>query len=139
MVVLLGMRTKRFDGWLAAAVIAHLLISALHGRAHDGGHVALTAGQSLFVYTVILAGPLGGLAVSFIRARVGGFIVAATMTASLLFGLINHFIITSPDHVSQVDPEWRMLFTVTAYLLIASECAGIAAGMRTAVAREVES
>jgi hypothetical protein len=41
--------------------------------------------------------------------------------------------------VSQVDPEWRMLFTVTAYLLIASECAGIAAGMRTAVAREVES
>jgi hypothetical protein len=79
LVVLLGMRTKRFDGWLAAAVIAHLLISALHGRAHDGGHVALTAGQSLFVYTVILAGPLVGLAVSFIRARVGGFIVAATM------------------------------------------------------------
>lgn len=133
------MRTKRFDGWLASAVIAHLLISVLHGRAHDGGHVALTAGQSLFVYTVILAGPLVGLAVSFIRARAGGFIVAATMTASLLFGLINHFIITSPDHVSQVDPEWRTLFTVTAFLLMVSECAGVVAGMRTAVAREVAS
>jgi uncharacterized membrane protein len=133
------MRAKRFDGWLATAVIAHLLISVLHGRAHDGGHVALTAGQSLFVYTVILVGPLVGLAVSFIRARAGGFIVAVTMTTSLLFGLINHFIITSPDHVSQVDPEWRTLFTVTAFLLIASECAGAVAGMRTAAAREVES
>jgi hypothetical protein len=133
------MRTKRFDGWLATVVIVHLLISALHGRAHDRGHVALTAGQSLFVYTVIVAGPLVGLAVSFLRARAGGFIVAATMTASLLFGLINHFIITSPDHVSQVDPEWRALFTVTAFLLMASECAGAVAGMRTAVAREVQS
>jgi len=129
----------RFDGWLATAVIAHLLISVLHGRAHDGGHVALTAGQSLFVYAVILVGPLVGLAVSFIRARAGGFIVAATMTGSLLFGLINHFIITSPDHVSQVVPEWRTLFTVTACLLMVSECAGVLAGMRTAVAREVHS
>ena len=122
------MRTKGFDGWLAAAVIAHLLISALHGRAHDGGHVALTAGQSLFVYTVILAGPLVGLAVSFIRARAGGFIVAATMTASLLFGLINHFIITSPDHVSQVDPGWRALFGSTAALLALVEAGGTIVG-----------
>jgi hypothetical protein len=133
------MRAKRIDGWLTTAVIAHLLISALHGRAHDGGHVALTAGQSLFVYSVILAGPLVGLAASFVRRRTGGLIVAATMTGALLFGLINHFLIISADHVSQVDPNWRTLFTATALLLIASECAGALAGARAAVAREVQS
>ena len=132
------MRAKRFGGWLAAVVLGHLLVSVLHGRAHDGGHVALTAAQSLFVFVVILAGPLAGLAVTFASRRAGGAIVALTMAASLLFGLINHFIIVSPDHVSQVAPEWRSLFASTAVLLMLTEAAGVVAGLR-AIGQEVSS
>jgi hypothetical protein len=133
------MGTKRFDGWLASAVLCHLFISVLHGRAHDGGHVALTPAQSLFVYSIILTGPIAGLAVSFVARRIGGAVVAATMGASLLFGLINHFIIVSPDHVSQVVPAVRTAFAATAALLVVSEAAGVVAGLRSAVGREVLS
>lgn len=133
------MKTKRFDGWLAAVVVAHLLVSMVHGRAHDGGHVALTDAQAVFVYVVILAGPLVGLAVSFANARVGGLLVAATMFGSLVFGLINHFIIISPDHVAQVAAQWRPLFGASAALLVVSEAAGVVAGLRCAKAREVLS
>ena len=133
------MGTKRFDGWLTTAVLVHLLISVLHGRAHDGGHVGLTPAQSLFVYIVILAGPIVGLGLSFAARRVGGAVVAVTMGASLLFGVINHFIIVSPDHVSQVVPEFRTAFATTAVLLVVSEAAGMVAGLRSAVGREVWS
>jgi hypothetical protein len=135
----MGMRTKRLDGWMTAAVVVHLIISVLHGRAHDGGHVALTDTQSLFVYAIILAAPLAGLAISVVRRRVGGAIVAAAMAASLLFGLVNHFLVISPDHVSQVTAAWRWSFTATAVLLVVSEAAGVAAGMRSAVGQEVVS
>ena len=116
--------------WLASAVLAHFVISAAHGSAHDGGHVALTPFQSFFVYSVILAGPFVGLAASFWRRRIGGLLVATTMAASLVFGVINHFVIISPDHVSQVAPEWRSKFTASAVLLVVTEAAGVVAGLR---------
>ena len=124
------MNAKRLDRWLTAAVLGHLLISVLHGSAHDGGHVALTRARALFVYTVILAGPLSGLVASIFSPRAGALLVAATMAGALVFGFVNHFIISGPDHVSQVAAEWRTLFTATAVLLVASEAAGIAAGLR---------
>jgi hypothetical protein len=38
---------------------------------------------------------------------------------SLLFGIYNHFIVISPDHVSQVSFEgWGMLFQVTAIFIL---------------------
>src|SRR3954471_10352211 len=133
------MGTKRFDWWLAAAVLCHLFIAVFHGRAHDGAHVALTPAQTLFVYSVIVIGPIIGLAVSLAARRIGGALVAATMAASLLFGLINHFIIVSPDHVSQVVPAFRTAFTATAALLFVSEAAGVVVGLRSAIGREVLS
>ena len=133
------MRTTRLDGWLTAIVLGHLMLNIFHGRAHDGGHVAITQAQALFVYVVILAAPLVGLGASFVHKRLGAAIVAVAMGASLLFGLINHFVIISPDHVSQVAPEWRSSFTVSAILLVVSEAAGLAAGLRGALGREVLS
>src|SRR5690242_16572306 len=126
------MRWKRADGWLAAVVLGHLLVSIVHGRAHDGGHVGLSFASNLFVLIVIVAAPLVGLIVALWARRAGAAIVAAAMAASLLFGLINHFIIISPDHVSQVSAEWRGLFTATAVLLVATEAAGLAVGVRSA-------
>jgi hypothetical protein len=50
------------------------------------------------------------------------------MAASLLFGLINHFVISSPDHVDHVAAQWRPLFTSTAVALAVTEAAGAILG-----------
>ena len=123
---------------LAAVVLTHLAVSVFHGRAHDGAAVPLSLAGSLFVYVVILAGPLAGLAVWRWRPRAGAWIVAASMIGALVFGLINHFIIQGSDHVAHVAPEWRTLFGVTAALLVVSEAAGAAVGIWAARTAELE-
>lgn len=62
--------------------------------------------------------------------RLGGWLIAITMTSSL-FGVVNHFVLVSPDHVAHVDPQWRGLFTTTAVLLAVTEAlgAGLAIGL----------
>ena len=47
---------------MAAAVLAHLLISMVHGAAHTGARILMSPAANLFVFVVILAGPLVGLA-----------------------------------------------------------------------------
>ena len=123
-------RVGHAAGWaLAAVVLLHLAISILHGRAHSGAQVPLSPAAALFVYIVVLAGPLIGLAVWPWKPIAGGWIVAASLGGALVFGLINHFIIAGPDHVSHVAAEWRALFGVTAALLLATEAAGAAIGV----------
>ena len=114
---------------LTVVVLVHLAISIGHGRAHTGAQVPLTIAGALFVYIVILAGPLAGLVVSRWRPRAGAWMVAASMAGALVFGLINHFIIAGPDHVGHVAAEWRSLFGITASLLVVSEAAGVAIGV----------
>ena len=118
--------------WLAVIVIAHLIVSMVHGAAHAGARISMPLAANLFVWIVILAGPLAGLWLSRNRPAAGGWLVAATMAGSLLFGIVNHFVIASPDHVSHVAAEWRTMFGVTAALLVLTELAGVAAGITSA-------
>jgi hypothetical protein len=114
---------------LTAVVLTHLAINIAHGSAHDGAQVPLSALGMLFVYIVILAAPLVGLAVWRWKPRLGGWTVAASMSGALVFGLVNHFIIDGPDHVAHVAAEWRQLFGITAALLIVCEAAGAVVGI----------
>lgn len=120
--------------WLAAVVLVHLAISVVHGTAHSGARVPLSPASNLFVLVVILAGPLVGLALTWPAEQLGSWLIAVTMAGSLAFGLVNHFVIASPDHVSHVAVEWQPLFTTTAVLLALTEAAGAAMAIR--VARE---
>ena len=120
---------------LTAVVLLHLAVNIVHGRAHAGASVPLPLLSALFVYIVILAGPLAGLALSFWRPRAGAWVVAASMGGALAFGLINHFIVAGPDHVTHVAAEWRTLFGATAALLVAIEAAGVATGIWCAMPR----
>ena len=117
---------------LAAIVLTHFAISVLHGQAHSGAQVPLPIAGALFVYIVILAGPIAGLTVARWRPRAGALIVAGSMFGALVFGLVNHFIVDGQDHVAQVAVEWRTLFGTTAVLLAVSEAAGVASGVWTA-------
>ena len=118
---------------LVAVVLTHLALSLVHGAAHSAAQVELDPAGTLFVYIVILLGPLAGLAVLRWRPRTGAWIVALTMGGSLGFGLVNHFIIQGADHVTHVAPAWRTLFASTAAALVAVEAAGAAIGIGCAV------
>ena len=111
---------------LVALVVFHLAINILHGRAHAGAHVGLPPASAVFVYVVIIAAPLVGLAILPWRAMAGALIIAVSLGAALVFGLVNHFIISGADRVDHVAAEWRMLFSTTAMLLLATEAAGTA-------------
>jgi hypothetical protein len=115
---------------LAAVVLIHLAISLMHGGAHAGAQVPLPLAGTLFVYIVILAGPLAGLAAFAWSPRAGALIVAVSMAGALIFGLVNHFIISGADHVAHVAAEWRTLFGTTAALLVVSEAVGVAVAVR---------
>ena len=117
---------------LAAIVIFHLVVSAIHGAAHSGARVFLPFAGNLFVYVVILAGPLLGLALSLWRPQAGAALVAVTLAGSFAFGLVNHFIIPGADHVAHVARAWRTMFATTAVLLAVVEAAGAVIGVRLA-------
>src|SRR5262249_6065802 len=105
------MRIRTIDTWLSGVVLAHLLITFAHGAAHRSAQVGLGVAGMLFVLIVIEVAPLVGLAVALSGRRIGGWIVASSMAAALMFGLINHFLVGGPDHVSSVAAESRALFT----------------------------
>ena len=116
--------------WLIAAVLVHLLISAVHGLAHGRAQVPLSLAANLFVFIVILAGPLIGVALAWPAERLGAWVIAITMAGSLVFGLVNHFGLPGPDHVAHVDPQWRLLFGITAALLAITETLGSTLAIR---------
>jgi len=123
--------------WLVAAVLGHLVVSVVHGAAHARAQVALSGIGRLFVFTVILAGPLAGLALSWPAERLGAWIVALTLAAAFVFGIVNHFVLISPDHFSQVDAVWRPAFTITAVLLAITELLGFGLAIRVARQRSI--
>ena len=115
---------------MAAAVLAHLVTSIVHGAAHGGAHIPMSLIANLFVFVVILAGPVAGLALSWRAERLGSQIVALTMAGALVFGFVNHFVLESPDHVSHVAAQWRLLFGTTAALLTITEMLGLGFAIR---------
>ncbi len=120
--------------WLTVVVLIHLAVSMIHGAAHAGAHVDLSQAGSLFVFIVILIGPLVGLGLTWPARRIGSWIIAITMAGSFVFGLVNHFLIIGDDHVSHVDPQWRTLFAASAIILAGIELLG--SGLALAYARE---
>ena len=114
------------------ADLLHLAISFVHGAAHAGADVPLSPAANLFVYIVILAGPILGLVLTRVAWRIGNWVIAITMAASLVFGVVNHFLLVSPDHVSHVAQQWRTLFATTAVLLALTEAVGSVLAIRLA-------
>ena len=92
-------------------VVAHLAVSLVHGAAHSGAAVPLSALQNVFVWVVILAGPLAALWLIRTGRPLGPELLALTMGGSLVFGIVNHFVIESADHVAHITADaWRLPF-----------------------------
>jgi hypothetical protein len=111
---------------IASVVLAHLLITIVHGMAHADLHIGLSTPQKLFVLLVINVCPLIAMALLWTKhQRAGLALLSISMGASLLFGVWNHFVVSGPDHVAEVAPgAMGHLFQITAVLLALIEAAG---------------
>ena len=120
------------DAALSIVVLVHVGISLIHGLAHTRANVLLPAASMLFVFVVILIGPVAGLVVlRWSRRAAGSWLIAVTMAGALAFGVWNHFLVESADHVSRVTGPWSGPFGVTAALLAVTELAGFALAVRS--------
>src|SRR6185369_4330095 len=87
------------------AVLAHLVVNILHGRAHEALGVGLNTFQNVYVIGVILIAPLIAMLLLWTRfARTGLWLLVIAMAASLIFGVMYHYVVVSPDHVSHLPP-----------------------------------
>src|SRR5262245_1334680 len=128
------MKRKRNSTWVSMAtiVLAHAAVTIVHGTAHTKAQVPLSPSANVFVLTVIVAGPVAGLALTWWAERLGAWLVALTMAGSLVFGFVNHFVFDGPDHITQVAPQWQSLFAITAVLLVITEALGFGLAIRSA-------
>jgi len=118
---------RRIAWVVTLVVLAHLVVNLLHGQAHTSLAIGLATWQHVYVIAVILLAPLVALALSWTRyARVGVWLLLASMLGALIFGAVYHYIIISEDHVAHLPPgNARGLFRVTALLLLVTETVGV--------------
>lgn len=121
----------QFAQYVTTIVVIHGIVVALHGLAHQQIPVPLSMIQSLFVSAVIVLAPIIALILlwtPFYRAGIWLFLVS--MIGALLFGIYNHFIVITPDHISQIPFKgWGLLFQVTAMFLLITEGLGCGVGI----------
>lgn len=110
-------------------VILHVVITLVHGMAHTSLFIAMSLMQNVYIFLVIIAGPI--FAAAFLRKNppVGFAVLAVSMLGSFLFGVYYHFIAISSDNVLTLDDRpWTMTFQLTAVLLAIVEFAGTGIG-----------
>ena len=113
------------------AVLAHLAVMMIHGQAHDKLSVGLSSWQNIYVLVVIAIAPLVAMLLLWTRfARPGLLVLVVSMAASLIFGVVYHYVVVSPDHVSHLPPgDAQGQFRVTAMLLVLTELFGVVVGL----------
>ncbi|HEY9664316.1 MAG TPA: hypothetical protein V6C65_38215 [Allocoleopsis sp.] len=103
-----------------AIVVLHAIAHALHGLAHVKIPVSLSSLQSVFIVAVIFLAPIvAAILLGTKFDRIGSWLLLSSMAGAILFGIYNHLIVMSPDHVSQVSfASWGLLFQITAVLTL---------------------
>jgi hypothetical protein len=111
--------------------VIHTIANGLHGLAHVEIPIPLSLVQSLFVGIVIFLIPIVATILLWTQFdRIGSWLLLSSIAGSLLFGIYNHFIAISPDHVSQVSfAGWGLLFQVTAILIVIMDGLGSGVGL----------
>ena len=99
--------------------LVHFLVVLLHGRAHGQLEVSSTPCQLAFIALVIIVSPLIAMAMCCTRLeRAGLVLLSISMASSLVFGLMNHFLLAGPDNALRMhDGHWQSIFSTTAIAL----------------------
>jgi hypothetical protein len=112
---------------LTGLVLLRQLVAFVHGYGHHLLAIPMAMWQHAFILLVIALAPFALLAALWLRRTPAiAWWLIATVAAGSLFGIYFHFGPMNPDHVSTLpDLPGRMLFIVTAALLVAVELAFI--------------
>lgn len=121
-------RLKRFALLL---ILVHLLVVAVHGRAHRHLIIPLTRTQEIFILAAVLLGPLVAALLLISRApRAGAWLLLLSMAASLAFGAYYHFLAIGSDNVASVSSiGWGRIFQASSVLLVLIEALGMGTGI----------
>src|SRR6266508_644213 len=111
-------------------IALHLLVSLVHGAAHNSLHIDLEPWQTVYILVVITIAPLLSGVLLWRRVRIGFSLLMCSMLGALMFGGYYLFIAAGIDNVSSVGAHsWRSAFRVTAVLLALTEAAGVLTGV----------
>jgi hypothetical protein len=115
-------------------IIVHAVVVSLHSAAHQALGVQASPLQLIYIVLVIMLAPLvAGLLLWKSLKTAGALLLVCSLAGSLIFGIFNHFIAISPDHVKSVaalpQKGWAFVFQITAALLALVEAFGIWAGI----------
>ena len=104
---------------LAIAAALHLVIGGVHQYAHAVAEVESSPPlQVLFNVLGVTTAPWAAIWLAWRRyLTIGAVIFSVSMAASLVFGLVLHFAVESPDLYSNVAPVHRTLFLHSAMAL----------------------
>ena len=118
-------------------VILHVVINFAHALAHTNLFIAMSLVQNIYIYLVILAGPIIAAAFLHKNPKIGFGLLALTMMGSFLFGVYHHFIAISSDNVFTLgDRPWTTTFLLSAILLAIVELAGSCTGILGSLPQE---
>lgn len=114
-----------------ALILIHLVVSILHGWAHQAAMVTLTTFGKVYVGVVITLMPVVAAAFLFTqKKKIGALLLALSMLGSFIFGFWYHFLSNTTDNVTQVHGPWHSTFLWTAVALAIIELAGAVVGFR---------
>lgn len=86
-------------------VVVHLAVTLWHGDAHTALEIGLPFLENVFVYAVILAGPVLAAALVWTRYETSAlWLFTAAMLGALLFGATHHYVLVSPDNIHHLPP-----------------------------------
>jgi hypothetical protein len=86
---------------------------------------------NIYIAVVLYAAPVVAACLLWTgRVRLGAWLLIGSMLGSLIFEGYNHFLVMSPDHVSQVPAgTWGDIFRITAVASAITEVLAGAAGI----------
>ena len=114
---------------LAIVAAVHLVIGGVHQYAHVVAEVKNSLLQVVFIVLVVTIAPWVAIGIAWTRnLTLGAVVFSVAMLASLVFGLVLHFAVDSPDLYLNVVPKHRALFLHSALGLGLLEFVGFVLG-----------
>ena len=88
---------------VTVVVLIHHIIAFVHGGVHTELTILMALWQTFFINIVIVLIPLVGVVFLWTRHRkLGLYGVIVGMVGALLFGIVHHYMLVSPDHISHL-------------------------------------
>ena len=117
-----------FAAWIGTALVAVRGVPlVLHSVAHiQLGIIPPSLLTNAYILVVLFLAPVCAAGLLWTRgARAGAWLLFWSMLGSLVFEVYNHYMVMSPDHVSQIpNGLWGGIFQATAAATAVLEAAG---------------